>query len=64
MIQPTHPMKCERCKGDGCVKVPNGNGTEIQVECKRCMGTGVSADALRIVRNHYGVLCAIAEGGE
>lgn len=57
-------MKCRKCKGTGERETPNGNGTVIRVLCQKCMGTGASEDALRIVRNHHGVLCAIAEGGE
>lgn len=57
-------MKCERCNGDGDIETPNGNGTVVRVMCKNCMGTGASEDAIRIVRNHHALLCAIAEGGE
>lgn len=57
-------MKCRKCNGTGERETPNGNGTVVRVLCQACMGTGASEDALRIVRNHHGHLCAIAEGGE
>jgi len=57
-------MTCTKCNGSGERETPNGNGTTVRVLCQKCMGTGASEDALRIVRNHHGHLCAIAEGGE
>lgn len=57
-------MKCSKCNGSGERETPNGNGTTVRVECQQCKGTGASADALRIVRNHRGLLCAMVEGGE
>lgn len=57
-------MKCSKCNGSGERETPNGNGTTVRVLCLQCMGTGATEDALRIVRNHHGHLCAIAEGGE
>jgi len=57
-------MTCDRCNGSGERDTPNGSGTVIRVLCLQCMGTGSTEDALRIVRNHHGHLCAIAEGGE
>ena len=57
-------MKCSKCNGDGERETPNGSGTTVRVLCQACMGTGATEDALRIVRNNNGHLCAIAEGGE
>jgi len=57
-------MKCTKCNGSGERETPSGNGTAIRVECQQCKGTGASADALRIVRNQHGLLCAMVEGGE
>lgn len=53
-------MKCSKRNGDGEV-----NSDGIRVLCRKCMGTGeeLDQDMLRIVRNHRGLMFAIAAGG-